>query len=194
VRPCLPGVKFAGRIPNASPFPGNRNLVDGNKLRPWDELREKFDTKIKCSGLTSFDDATYSCSAGVWCCFNAAIATHLGMGTPAVFFGSWTCYESHYPERVVARTKELHGVAAVKVHKHNPKAWQIVGEEVPEDAEPLCSYTLVPDHIEATEAGRAAVRKLLRVMAEDEEIEAEMADGVRFTVTTHARPAAEEPA
>jgi thiosulfate/3-mercaptopyruvate sulfurtransferase len=196
VRPCLPGNRYGGRIPNASPLPGNRNLVDMNKLRPWPVLQSTFTTKKETVGLDSFDGATFTCSAGVWCCFNAAIATHLGMGTPSIFFGSWTCYESNFPELVVERAKKLHGVAAVNVHRHNPKAWQIVGEELPDDDGALLpfSHRVLPEGcaVESTSQGRAAVRKLLRVMAEDEEIEAETADGVRFTIVTSPQPAGEE--
>lgn len=73
-----------GKIPNSVNLPFE-DLLDGNKLKPYDELTPLFSELIKQN-----KPMTFSCGSGITTCILALGAEIVGLKDISVYDGSWT--------------------------------------------------------------------------------------------------------
>lgn len=76
----------AGHIPGAISAPFADNLTGAQRVRPADELRERF----AALGVNTGDDTICYCGSGVTAALNILAMVHAGYEEPALYPGSWS--------------------------------------------------------------------------------------------------------
>lgn len=89
----------AGHIPGAISIP-YQELLQGGKLRPPEELRERFARQLDPAEVTQ---AVFYCGSGVTAALGVLAATHAGLGMPKLYPGSWSEWICD-PQRPIEKT------------------------------------------------------------------------------------------
>ena len=87
----------AGHYPGAANWPAGSNLTEDKQLRSEDELRALAGPAL---GDKKATEVAFSCGSGVTACLDIAVAEHVGMGTPALYVGSWSQWCTVHPDKV----------------------------------------------------------------------------------------------
>lgn len=77
-----------GHIPGARNVPAREHLGADGRLRPVEELRERF----AAAGATGERPVVSSCGSGVTACFNLLVMEHAGLPAGRLHPGSWSEY------------------------------------------------------------------------------------------------------
>lgn len=78
----------AGHIPGARNVPAKAHVGDDGRLRPVEDLRERF----AAAGATGEQPVVSSCGSGVTACFNLLVMEHAGLAAGRLYPGSWSEY------------------------------------------------------------------------------------------------------
>ena len=83
-----------GHLPGARSLPCRESLDETGRLRPDEELRERF----VAAGVEPGADVVAYCGSGVTACHDLLVAEHLGLGRGRLYPGSWSQWASD-PDR-----------------------------------------------------------------------------------------------
>ena len=76
----------AGHIPGARSLPAGDSLDETGRLRPVDELRERF----AAAGIDPSASVVAYCGSGVTACHDLLVMEHVGLGAGRLYPGSWS--------------------------------------------------------------------------------------------------------
>jgi thiosulfate/3-mercaptopyruvate sulfurtransferase len=91
----------AGHVPGARSVPTREHLGPDGRLKPVEQLRERF----AAAGVVPGAPVVSYCGSGVTACHNLLVMEHAGVGAGRLYPGSWSQW-SRAPDRPVATDED----------------------------------------------------------------------------------------